>query len=127
MKILILDDSVERQTSLFDVLTKLDKDANIFVVNSALSAIDLLKREKSFDIMFLDHDLQPVFMESCDENTGWQVAKYIVDNNIVSKEIVIHSINYYGAQNMLALLPDAKYIPYNKLIVDLIRIVEKWQ
>lgn len=118
MKIFILDDMLERQESLLAALRELiDEDAVIFCADSRKTAIEVLEHEREFDLMFLDHDLGGrVYVDSMDENTGWWVAKYIVDNNIRSKQIIIHTLNWAGAQRMLNLLPKADFIPFHILI-----------
>jgi len=117
MKIFILDDMVERQNTLLRLLKDVINESVIFVADSRDTAIEILKNENDFDIMFLDHDLGgKVYVDSLDPNTGWWVAKYIADNNIRSKQIIIHTLNYAGAKMMLYDLPGAKHIPFPTLV-----------
>lgn len=118
MKIFILDDMVDRQQFLSYAMFKLHgDDAHCMIADSFDTAIRVFKEHKEFDIMFLDHDLGgKVYVSSNDPNTGYQVAKYMVENNITSKEIIVHSLNPAGVQNMLAVLPKhAIYVPYTLL------------
>jgi len=72
-----------------------------------------------FDLIFLDHDLDNrVFVDSEEENTGYQLAKYIAENNVRGK-IIIHSMNTYGAARMQEILPDARRISFPDLFSQL--------
>lgn len=118
MKIFILDDMVIRQEFFSYAMSELYGDeAHCFVAYSYDEAVKVFEECNEFDIMFLDHDLgDRVYVSSNDPNTGYQVAKYMVENNITSKEIIVHSLNPAGVQNMLAILPEhAKYVPYTLL------------
>ena len=86
---------------------------NLKVVKTAQAGISYVENEK-FDIIFLDHDLgDRIFVSSEDPNTGYQVAKAIV-NSINSKTpIVVHSYNPVGVKNILSVLKDtAVSIPF---------------
>jgi len=118
MKIFILDDMVDRQQFLSYAVSKVyGSDSYCIIADSFDNAIKVFEEHKEFDVMFLDHDLGGrVYVDSSDLNTGYQVAKYMVENNITSKEIIVHSLNPAGVQNMLAILPKhAKYVPYTLL------------
>lgn len=58
--------------------------------------IELLNNYK-VDIISLDHDLG-------EGKSGYDIAKYMVENNIYPKEIYIHSANPVGVQNIFQLL-----------------------
>lgn len=114
MKIFVLDDSGERQNVFLHFLSEGNQ---VFTAYSQQEAIKVLKKEKEFDIIFLDHDLGGgIYMESHEDNTGWWVAKYIAENGIKSKRIIIHTLNYPGAKNMQCLLPTAQHIPFTLLV-----------
>lgn len=54
-------------------------------------------------VVFLDHDLgQEIFVNSNEENTGYQFAKWMVKNDKDYKQrtIIIHSANPVGAENI---------------------------
>ena len=75
-----------------------------------------LLTENEYDLILLDHDLGGEQMvNSADENTGYQLAKFIRDDNI-SARVIVHSYNPAGAKNILAVLPRAAYIPFSTLI-----------
>lgn len=113
MKILILEDSGTR-IKLFE--KHLGKDHELFFfdrVDEAEAALELIG---DFDILFLDHDLDNrVFVDSKELNTGYQFAKWISKQNMKFEEIIIHSMNPVGAQNIKAILPEAKIIPFTNL------------
>lgn len=87
-------------------------DSELIIKQTASEAIELLSKDLNFDILFLDHDLgNQIFMNSEEENTGYQVAKFLQDKEIKG-EIIIHSMNYVGAKNIMSLLPKATYKPF---------------
>ena len=95
----------------------LSKGNQLFIAYSQKEAIEIIKKEKRFDIIFLDHDLGgKIYVNSQEDNTGWWVAKYISENNIKCPQIIVHTMNYAGAKNMLGLLKSAKHIPFMLLI-----------
>jgi hypothetical protein len=72
--------------------------------------------------LFLDHDLdQKIFVNSNEQNTGYQLTKFIVENKISFGFAYIHSMNQYGSDLMYAELlevADMKRvcrIPFSKL------------
>lgn len=115
MKIFILDDLIDRQERLSKLAVgKFGTAINLYLADSFDSAIKIFEDEQNFDLMLLDHDLgQEIFVSSSNPNTGYQVAKYITEHNIQSKKIIIHSLNFAGAHNMLAVLSNynVRYIP----------------
>ncbi len=113
MNILVLDDMEVRHRWFVNNLARFN--AILYQARTAREAIELLK-ETTFDVMFLDHDLgDRVYVDSDDPNTGYQVAKYIRENDIECNRIIIHSLNKSGVDNMMALLPNAEYIPFTVL------------
>lgn len=56
-----------------------------------------------FDIIDLDHDLG-------EEKTGYDIAKFIIENNVKCNKIYIHSANPVGVFNMKQLLKRYGYI-----------------
>lgn len=102
MKILFLDDSIERIKVVKDYLGK--KPNVLHIAESAPQAISFLKKHSPYDIVMLDHDLHDVNIIG--EKTGFAVAQHIttMDKSILPKRIVIHSMNPVGAQRMKTLL-----------------------
>ncbi len=118
LKILILEDMSER-IEFFK--TKL-KDHDVYYFDEASDAIDALKliSDKPWDIIFLDHDLGgQIFVPSSSPNTGYAVAKYISESDIDVKQIILHSMNPAGTQNMKNVLPRADIIPFMLLKTQL--------
>lgn len=103
--ILILEDN-DTRIEIFKKWFPCDVD----IVKTSKEAIELLKKN-FYSICLLDHDLgDQIYVES-GEGTGWEVAKYITENNIKS-DVIIHSCNSVGARNMLSLLPNANWFPF---------------
>ena len=107
MKILILDDDFSRHKEFNKRLI----GCSVTNVETSKEAIQKLE-EEIFDIVFLDHDLGGmVFMQS-GENTGFEVAKWLSENEAKQpRRIIIHSFNPVGAKNMKSLLPSSEVIP----------------
>ena len=79
MKILILEDSAIRIQIFKKILNKKHKLYFYDQVEEAKNAIDNLG---PFDVIYLDHDLdQRIFVDSDENNTGFQLAKYIAEKN----------------------------------------------
>lgn len=107
MKILILDDDQSRHKIFAQKLIGHE------VVHSytAMSTIAHLRND-TFDYVFLDHDLGEKVMVPSGKGTGYQVAEWLSHNvKCQPKNIVIHSFNPAGAQNMKNVLPNAQIVP----------------
>lgn len=74
--------------------------ANITVARTYQEAIDYI--DMNYDLVSLDHDLG-------EEKTGYDIAKYIVENQIKVGAIAIHSANPVGRFNMEQLLTHYGY------------------
>ena len=84
--------------------------------------------ERDYEAVLLDHDLadEDYFSNAPDdERTGYAVARWLADNPDAQRDalIVIHSLNYTGAQRMLRALRDAgrdaEHIPFHYLQMGL--------
>ena len=93
---------------------------------------DNVKEAKAFldgndvDILFLDHDLDDrVYVDSEEENTGYQLAKYINESGKKYKQAIIHSLNTVGAANIYNKLKgsveDIEIIPFYLLFDRILR------
>lgn len=104
MNILFLDDSKER-TKFF--LSRVPS-AKTFL--SASKIINELAKGEKNDIIFLDHDLgHQMFQDSNEENCGMAVVRWIVKNNPIIKNIIVHSLNFDAAMEMVNKLKNAGY------------------
>ena len=104
-KLFILDDQKIRH-ELFEIRYK---DHDIVSAYTATEAITALE-ESDFDYIFLDHDLGLQVYTVSNENSGYEVAKWISENyKNVNVRIIIHSFNPVGANNMLHVLFDAGF------------------
>lgn len=72
-------------------------------------------KNASFDIIFLDHDLKGKPADPDDENCGSEVARFIVEKQIVCNRIILHTENRVGRESMEAILSQSEVIPYTKL------------
>ena len=128
-KILILEDSDERVQKFEFWLPKyLQEHAQLYVASTVRKAQELFREHKPFDLILLDHDLDGrVFVESSEFNTGARFAKWLSDParivDIINTQIIIHSMNPAGSENMrqefqLAKIP-AQKVPY-PILLDLL-------
>jgi hypothetical protein len=112
MKILILEDSRER----IRIFKKhFDKKHELFIFDHVEDAKNAIDNAGPFERIYLDHDLdQRVFVDSDEDNTGYQLAKYIADKK-VDADIILHTLNPFGAERMQSVLPNAKQISFDEL------------
>ena len=103
MNIFILEDDLLRMKLFEQALM----DHNVDHADNVQDGKKLLT-ENEYDLILLDHDLGG-------EQTGYQLAKFIRDDNICTR-VITHTCNYAGAQNILAVLPHATYFPFATLI-----------
>ena len=109
MKLFFLDDDLNRKQQF----KRRFPDAEIVFAETASEAILKLSEDLTYDAIFLDHDLGGrIFVASEEENTGYQVAKFLSDK-VVEGRIIIHSWNAVGAKRMLELLPGAVHVPFS--------------
>lgn len=111
MKVLILEDSIERikkfKQKLIGHIYTITKDTK--------ECIELLKKE-DWDYIFLDHDMGSIF-EKPGEGTGYEVAEWIARHPDKSpRRILLHTANNVGASAMMLVLGRAgiraTYIPF---------------
>jgi len=100
MKILVLEDNFERQEQFKKNLA----GHNVEIIDSSKIAIEKFIGEK-WDLLFLDHE--------SGENTGYEVAKFLEENQQhMPSNVIVHSLNTVGAQNITNALPSAIHIPF---------------
>jgi CheY-like chemotaxis protein len=123
MNIFILEDNKTR----IDLFKEKFKNNFLVIKTLAKEAIDYLKNDSSFDWILLDHDLGgEQWVDSYKENTGYQVAKFIMEEGINEKcKIGVHSLNFVGAKNILSLIPDSEYLPGIWLEKEFVGFFEK--
>lgn len=103
MKILFVDDDCARWKKF--------TQNNVSVVSQRVKfveeATDILSKEK-FDVICLDHDMDDPPFRLWLPN-GTDLAKYIVENKIECRTILLHSLNEEGRARMLDILTKAGY------------------
>jgi CheY-like chemotaxis protein len=121
VNILIVDDEPKRH-KIF--LKRLSAGNNVVVVNSYYGAVREIERNRKFDLVSLDYDLDQ-FVDSQIEAGPWSkyqsgldVAKYIASLSPAKKPLkaIVHSLNASRAPIMVAELEDAgiktEYLPF---------------
>lgn len=120
-KFFILEDSSDRITIFNDIFkNRFGKNYKIYSSDNVERAKAIFADNFPFDTIFLDHDLDgKVYVDSKEKNTGYAFASWIEENyreSIKSKQIIIHSMNNVGANNIKSILPNSIIIPFNVLI-----------
>ena len=69
---------------------------NVIIARTFKDAINELNKRK-YKVIDLDHDLG-------EEKTGYDICKYIIENDIKITRVYIHSNNHVGRFNMYQLL-----------------------
>ena len=114
MNIFILEDDEERMKKFRRNLI----GHIIFHSDNVENAKEILLKE-SIDIIFLDHDLDNrVYVDSNEPNTGYQLAKWIFENNIKYSRLIVHSLNDAGRRNIKSILKNAELIPFFMLFKE---------
>ena len=114
----ILDDDYNRVMQFRRAFNTQDYDYEIVHAVSVEKAKELYPT-KEYDAIFLDHDLGgKVYVDSEDENTGYQFAKWLKENvvDIDNYQIFLHTMNTVGAENMQKILPKAIPLPFPLLL-----------
>lgn len=104
LKILIIEDSLERQ----QILKNLYKDHAWILVNTARRAIRLLE-VYDFDIISLDYDIDG-------EERGDKIADFIVRSRNANSKVLVHSMNVQGVAHIQEYLPNSIAVPISKII-----------
>lgn len=108
MKVLILEDDPNR----IGVFKRKLHEHDLYFFTNVPDAKDATINFGPFDYYFLDHDLEgKVFVSSDYSNTGYQFAKFLAEIE-AQGEIIVHSMNPVGAQNIKGVLPQAKVVPF---------------
>jgi len=115
-KIVILEDNPERMKSFN---RKLIGRATVISFDNVEDFSSYIEENKEkIDMFFLDHDLGGmIYVPSENHNTGYQAALKIVEvYGEDYPEIIIHSMNNVGADNMHSILKKADKLPFPTLI-----------
>jgi CheY-like chemotaxis protein len=102
LSVLIVEDSDERIGWFRNKLSGMD----VTVCMTPDKALNVLGTHR-FDLIFLDHDAVPVFVDESDpdhrDKTFWRVAE-LLERTEFSGDVVIHSANPHGAERMRRIL-----------------------
>jgi len=90
------------------------KNAELTITDSSKEAIKILKKEKRFDYIFLDHDLGGKQMVDSGENTGFEVAQWLFQHPKKKPKfnLYVHSLNPAGRKNILGELGYGQAVPF---------------
>jgi hypothetical protein len=123
MKVLFIDDEVFR----FDRMIETGNlESTAVHVDNAIKAIDAIVDDGPWDVIFFDHDLATFVQDPYKrEITGNDVAKVLVRQDWKPKQVIIHSTNSAGANNVFNTLNDvdipATIYPFPKFMEDAYR------
>ena len=104
---LILEDNPARYPYLINLMFQISFPImeRLVITTTAKAAIEELKQFKHWDIIMLDHDLDgQIYCASENFNTGYQVAKFIVENKNTCFYCIVHTLNDLAAPKMIGLL-----------------------
>lgn len=107
-RVFVLEDNSKRLSWFCE---RLPDAAFAYDANTAITRL----ANEQFDVLFLDHDLQPRLMDSGEEDTGYTVAKFLAsEQNIHNRDcqIIVHSWNPAGAANIVNLI-GGTHIPFS--------------
>jgi hypothetical protein len=104
MKVLFIDDEVFR----FDRMIETHNlESTAVHVDNAIKAIDAIVDDGPWDVIFFDHDLATFVQDPYKrEITGNDVAKVLIRQDWKPKQVVVHSTNSVGANNIFNTLND---------------------
>ena len=109
MKVFIFEDDPNRRETFTNLLAKNDLEF-VHMCDNVEVAKSMLKQTK-YDIAFLDHDMDHrQYVNSNESNTGYQLAKFIVEEKIPFDQVFVHSMNVVGAELMMNTLNEAESI-----------------
>lgn len=117
--IFIFEDDQNRVEQFRKYLSK-----DTLTITDNIDTAKKLLKENKYDIALLDHDMDHnIMVESTERNTGYQVAVFICQEQIVFDQIIVHSHNPVGAENMMHVLckyalkvPSINRVPFYDLI-----------
>jgi len=108
MRILILEDDPERQQCFQRNLVGHD----VIITDKAKTAIQLLS-DQEWGLLCLDHDLGGQVYVKSGEGTGYEVAVWLEEHpDRQPPQIILHSLNPAGRENMKRCLPGAIDLPF---------------
>lgn len=114
MKILILEDDINRIEWFIRFMKKEFPTYQHWYTDNVEQAKSLFKEHGPFDYYFLDHDLGGEQMvDSSQENTGYQFAKFLEENGITGENetIILHSLNPSGRDLMKHCFKQSQIMP----------------
>jgi len=109
MNIFILEDSYNRIKKF-----KMNLIGHTIIHTDNINDAKSILKSNKFDCIFLDHDLGEVDIEY---NNGYQLAKWIAQENITYTRLIVHSSNTVGSQNIKFVIPQAELIPFTRLFI----------
>jgi hypothetical protein len=104
MKVLFIDDEVFRFDRMIETR---NLESTAVHVDNGIKAIDAIVDDGPWDVIFFDHDLATFVQDPYKrEITGNDVAKVLVSQDWKPKQVIIHSTNSVGANNIFNTLND---------------------
>jgi CheY-like chemotaxis protein len=108
MHILILEDNEFRATAFRRNLA----GTHLTIVAECQEAIEQIQ-SRTWDVVFLDHDLGGEIFVPSGPGTGHEVAQWLQSHpSHMPKRTILHSMNFDGRKAMKQILPDAEEVPF---------------
>lgn len=123
MKIFVLEDEIDRYPRN-QIVEVLGKTHELTIARSFEEATRVWAGP--YDLYLLDHDMHGYYENSDAPNTGYQFVKWLTEQeNIGTKQAVLHSQNPVGRRNMLLHLSERQWttqeVPFGKDYVAALR------
>jgi len=102
MKMLFLDDNVQRIKLIKEFISVFNKDIELHTCNTVDEAFYFIDKEK-YDIASLDHDLDGLIYAESNSTSGYAVVQHICGLRRIKQPnvVVVHSVNTIGSTKML--------------------------
>lgn len=113
MRTLFLDDDKLRHSKFFQTKKQGEE------LRQAWNAADCIKalEDGHWNLVQLDHDLEDIYQDPAEENTGSEVVRWVIINKPQVDKFIVHSYNETEAPKMVEALLEAGYwavwIPFN--------------
>lgn len=121
-RILLVEDDPERVEHF-----RLMLDAYRLDHADSVDAAAAFLTQNRYDLILLDHDLdfgRRIYIDPDEPNTGYQLALRIADDpHHRSTPVVVHSLNWFGANRIVKRLECAVYVPFGLYsVLDIARL-----
>lgn len=102
MKVLVVDNDMSKVKAICEALRFRFRLPTVWMARNAPEAIKILLLDMSWDLVFLDYDLE--LTDRPEEKNGQTVAMAMCEMGVRAKRVIIQSVNGHGAKAMNGIL-----------------------